>query len=228
AAPAASAAPAAPAPIALDTRASEVLPLHVPQRVHEGFYLRFGSGPSFVTLRGHGPSGSASITDSGASGFIAIGGAVAPGLVLAGTLQGTGFHSEFKGGPFADATVSANGETHAASHDADGGFGMIGVLVDWYPKPAGGWHTGFSTGLGAAGLTNSADESDLGGLNLGGAVFGGYDWALGHKWSLGLQLTASGATSTKLKEDFDSDNARNSGYRLTPLAIGVQASVLYF
>ncbi|MEI9950092.1 MAG: hypothetical protein WDO74_14250 [Pseudomonadota bacterium] len=198
-------------------------------RVHEGFYLRFTSGPSFLTLRGHNPSGaSASITDSGVGGSIAIGGAIMPGLVLAGTLSGTAFNAEFKGGPFVDATVSANGVTRQASRNAEGGFGMIGLLVDWYPQPRGGWHTGFSTGLGGVGLTNSADDSALGGVNFAGSVFGGYDWALGRNWALGLQLTASGGTSSKLQTDFDSDDSHDSGYRLAPFSIGVQASVLYF
>jgi hypothetical protein len=198
-------------------------------RVHEGFYLRFTTGPSFTSLDGRGPSGaSASITDSGASGSIAIGAAIIPGLVLAGTLQGTAFAGEFEGGPFTDATVRANGKTHSASNKALGGFGMIGMLVDWYPKPTGNWHAGFATGLGGVGLTNAADDSDLGGANFSGSVFGGYDWSLGRNWALGLQLTASGGTSTQLYQDFGSDDAHASGYRLTPFSIGVQGSVLYF
>lgn len=221
--------PSAPAPaparIALTT---DAVPPHTPPPIHRGLYLRLGSGPSFVTLRGHGPTGgSASITDSGAGGFIALGGAVAPGLVLAGTVQGTSFNSKFKGGPFADASVvSADGSTHSASHKAQGGFGMVGLLVDWYPQPNGGWHTGLATGLGVVALTNSADDSNVGGLNFAGSVFGGYDWALGRDWALGLQLTASGATTTQLKEDTDA--RADTGYRLTPLSIGVQASLLYF
>ena len=194
-------------------------------RVHQGFYLRLSSGPSVTTLRGRGPSGSASLTGGGESGFIAIGGAVAPGLVLAGTLQGTGFTADFKGGPLSDATLTANGETHSASHRAQAGIGMLGLLLDWYPQPRGGWHAGIATGIGAVGLTNSADDSDLGGVNLSGSVFGGYDWALGRDWALGLQLTASGGTSTKLHED---PGAHDSGYRLTPVSLGVQASLLYF
>jgi len=203
--------------------------LNPPRRVHEGFYLRFTSGPSFVTLRGHGPlGGSASITDSGYSGSIAIGGAIARGLVLAGTLQGSAFNAEFEGGPFVGATVSANGRTRAASHDAQGGFGMVGVLVDWYPEPTGGWHTGFAAGLGGIGLTNAADDSDLGGVNFAGSLFGGYDWALGRNWALGLQLTASGGTSSKLQTNLESDHTYYSGYRLAPFSLGVQASLLYF
>jgi hypothetical protein len=196
-----------------------------PARVREGFYLRLGSGPSVASLSGHGPSGSASILGAGESGFIAIGGAVLPGLVLAGTVQGTSITSEFKGGPFIDATVTSNGKTRSASHKAEGGIGMVGLLLDWYPKPKAGWHAGIATGIGAVGLTNLADDSSFGGVNLGGSVFGGYDWALGRAWALGLQLTASGATSTKLLEG---SGAHDTGYRLTPVSFGVQASVLYF
>ena len=148
-----------------------------------------------------------------------------PGLVLAGTLEGVGLRSEFKGGPLADATITSGGKTRSASHDAEGGFGMIGLLVDWYPKPAGGWHAGGSAGLGAIGLTNVADDSDLGGVNFSGSLFGGYDWSLGRDWALGLQLTASGGTTTKLRED---SGDHDTGYRLTPVSVGVQASVLYF
>ena len=196
-----------------------------PSRVHQGFYLRLGSGPSVVSLNGHGPLGSASLAGGGQSGFLTIGGALVPGLVLAGTLQGTALSADFKGGPFVDATVTSNGVTHGASHKADAGIGMIGVLLDWYPRPRGGWHAGVATGIGALGLTNLADDSSLGGVNLGGSVFGGYDWALGRDWALGLQLTASGATQTKLRED---PGAHDTGYRLTPVSLGVQASLLYF
>ena len=220
-APVPSAAPVAPA--------SDELPRPPSRRVHEGFYLRITSGPSFLTLRGHGPSrGSASITDSGPGGSLAIGGAIIPGLVLAGTIQGTAFNAEFEGGPFADATVNVNGKTRSASNKAMGGFGMVGMLVDWYPRPTGNWHAGFSSGLGVIGLTNSADDSELGGVNFSGSLFGGYDWALGRKWSLGLQLVASGGTSTKLQKDFESDSAHDSGYRLAPFSLGVQGSLLYF
>ena len=185
-----------------------------------------GGGPSLISLNGYGPSGGdAYLRDGGSGGFLAIGGAVAPGLVLAGTLQGTGLVADFKGGPFADATVTSNGQTRSASRKATGGFGMLGVLVDWYPQPRGGWHTGFATGLGVIALKNSADDSELAGVNLAGSVFGGYDWSIARDWSLGLQLTASGGTKTKMRED---DGDHDTGYRLTPLSIGVQASVLYF
>lgn len=193
---------------------------------HEGFYLRLGGGPSLISLNGKGPGGDdAHLRGSGSGGFLAIGGALVPGLVLAGTLQGVGLEQDFKGGPLSDATITANGVTRNASRKATGGFGMVGALIDWYPRPRGGWHTGVAGGLGVVALKNSADDSELAGLNFTGSVFGGYDWTIARDFSVGLQLTASGGTKTKMKED---DGDRDSGYRLTPLSIGVQASVLYF
>lgn len=179
-----------------------------------------------MSLNGHGPTGSdAYLRGGGDSGFISIGAAVVPGLVLAGTIQGVGLDANFKGGPLADATLTSDGRTRPASRKAQGGFGLIGVLVDWYPRPTAGWHTGFATGLGVAALRNSADDSELAGLNLGGSVFGGYDLMFARDWSLGLQLTASGGTKTKMK---DEDGKHDTGYRLTPLSLGVQASLLFF
>jgi len=225
AAPVASAPALAPTPDAPPSKLTLTRP-----GLHQGFYLRLSSGPSFMTLNGHGPYGSASLTGAGYGGMIAIGGAVAPGLVLAGTIQGSAFNAEFNGGPFENATVNSKGKTYKASDRATGGFGMLGVLVDWYPQPSGGWHVGGSTGVGAIVLTNSADERDFGGVNFAGSVFGGYDWALGRKWSLGLQLVVSGATRTTLMEEDHTEEheTHDTGYRLTPFSVGVQASVLYF
>ncbi|HEX2673488.1 MAG TPA: hypothetical protein VHM25_21550 [Polyangiaceae bacterium] len=223
------AAPVAPTPAPTDDASSSKLTLTRPG-LHQGFYLRLTSGPSFMTLNGHGPYGSASLTNAGYGGMIAIGGSVAPGFVLAGTIQGTAFNAEFNGGPFENATVTSKGNTSKASDRASGGFGMVGVLVDWYPKPSGGWHVGGSTGVGAIVLTNLANERDFGGVNFAGSLFGGYDWALARKWSLGLQLVVSGATRTKLMEEdpAEKNDTRDTGYRLTPFSVGVQASVLYF
>lgn len=201
-----------------------------PTRIHEGFYLRLTSGPTVLTMNGHGPYGSSSLTGGGAGGMIAIGGAIVPGFVLAGTIQGSAMNAKFNGGPFENATVNYRGKTRAASDRTTGGFGMVGMLVDWYPEPAGGWHFGGSTGVGAIVLTNSADESDFGGVNFAGSLFGGYDWSLGRNWGLGLQLVVSGATKTKLmvEDDTDAHDTHDTGYRLTPFSVGVQASVLYF
>lgn len=229
AAPAA-AAPAATAPQVVASDEVHTLPARAPARLHEGFYLRLTSGPTFLTLNGHGPYGSASLTGAGAGGMIAIGGAVAPGFVLAGTIGGSAFNAEFNGGPFENGTVLSKGKTYTASDRATGGFGTLGILVDWYPEPRGGWHVGGAAGLGVIVLTNAADDRDFGGVNFAGNVFGGYDWSLGRKWSLGLQLVVGAGTRSKLVEEDETqkNDTRDTGYRLTPFSVGVQASLLYF
>jgi hypothetical protein len=102
---------------------------------------------------------------------------------------------------------------------------MLGLLVDWYPKATGRWHAGLSAGVGGVVVSNLADKSDFAGANLAGGLFAGYDFPLAREWALGLQLTANGATPAKLQED---RNGAATGYRLTPLSIGLQASLLYF
>jgi hypothetical protein len=95
--------------------------------------------------------------------------------------------------------------------------------LDWYPVASGGFHTGISAGLGITTLKNGASNETYTGAGLSGSAFAGYDWRLGSKWSLGVQFMASSATPTKLKNgDADTD------YKLTPLAIGLQSSLLCF
>lgn len=191
----------------------------------EGFYLRLASGPSFVALAGDGPSGSASLIGAGSAAMLSLGGSVAPGLIVAGTLQGATLEAKFKGGPFASATVAYNGTSAKASRRATASTGQLGVLIDWYPAPTGGWHTGGSVGVGVTRLENRADESSIAGASLAGTLFGGYDWAIGRQWAIGLQLVVAGATPVTLRHDSGGDDA---GYQLTPVSVGVQGSVLYF
>jgi hypothetical protein len=194
---------------------------------HSGFYLRFSSvSLGYISVSGEGPLGSASVSGLASIGGLAIGGTVAPGLALAGTIQGATVTGTFNGGPFASATIVPNGSGAAisASTDASAVAGVLGLLVDWYPNPAGGWHTGASVGLGVTGVTNNADGSRLGGIGLGGSVFGGYDWWLGPSWSLGLMVVGDGVGKAAMNDS----NGHDTGYRLMPLSIGVTASLLYY
>lgn len=197
---------------------------HAEEPAHEGFYFRGGFGPTFLTLRGHNPTGgTASLTGLGNGSFLAVGGGIAHGLSLAGTLQGASIDADFKGGPFAHATVTADGAINDASRNALANTGMLGVLVDWYPKPSGGFHTGVAAGLGVLRLTNMAGRDDFLGADFAYGVFGGYDWRLARNVSLGLQLAVNSGTQMKLKND-----QTDTGYELTPLSVGVQASLLCF
>jgi hypothetical protein len=165
------------------------------------------------------------MASSGTAGGFAIGGSIVRGLVLAGTAQGATTQATFKGGPFRNATIAVDGNNIGASHEAMASFGELGLLLDWYPDPAAGWHAGLSGGLGAVVIVNNADDSSLVGVSPAGSVFGGYDWAIGRSWSLGLSLALSGAGTATMKHASGGDDA---GYRLTPVSASVQASILYF
>jgi hypothetical protein len=195
---------------------------------HDGFYTRITSGFAYTSVFGSGPNGSASVSGTGSLFSLAIGGTLAPGIVLAGVLAGTTGTSTFHGGPFANATITgAAGSTGpiAASDNAGASSFDVGLLLDWFPDPAKGLHVGGSVGLGGVALTNQADGSFISGLGLGAGLFGGYDFWVGPAWSLGLALVASGVVPPAHLAD---SNRNDTGYRMTPLAMGLEVSILYY
>jgi hypothetical protein len=217
--------PAATPPIAAE---SEPAPNDKGPRRHDGFYLRVRSGAGYLSAFGDGPSGSASV--SGVSNYagVAVGGATAPGLAVAGFIWGGTTTNQFSGGPFAQATVTATTPAgvvqKTASINATASLAELGVLADWFPDPTGGWHAGAGAALGLTSVTNQADGSVFAGAGFAGSLFGGYDFWVGRAWSLGLALEASVATSTSLN---NTDN-KGTGYRLTPMTLGIETSLLYY
>ncbi len=198
-----------------------------PEPIHQGFYLRIVNAPTVVSFTGSGPAGDARVTGLGASSIIGIGGSIAPGLMLGAMLGGTEITGKFNGGPFIGSTVTkADGSHQDANNEAAVGASTIGLMLDWFPKPTGGWHVGVGGGLGALMVQNLADSSKMMGTGLTGRMFGGYDFAIGKAWSLGLGLSLSAMTSSKLK-DAD-DTTIDTGYRLKSIGVGFDASILYF
>jgi hypothetical protein len=187
--------------------------------------MRVGSGLGDVHMAGSGPRGTASLSGLGSNELIAIGGSITRGLVLAGAVQGSSISMTFDGGPFVGEKVSSSGGSLTASSKADATFGTLGLLVDWYPNPSDGWHVGLSAGLGFTSVKNHADDSTMTGTSTAGSIFGGYDWAIGPGWSLGLALVGSGALSASMK---DSSDQPDTGYRLKSYSLGFSASFLYF
>jgi hypothetical protein len=182
-----------------------------------------------MSVAGDGPLGSASVAGLASGGRIAIGGSLAPGLALAGTISGaTITGGTFNGGPYNQANqatiVTSSGNPITASARATASFAQIGVLGDWFPDPAGGWHAGALAALGALGMTNHADDSSWGGIAASGAVFAGYDWWLGRSLSFGLTLVAAGASRASLNDS----NRNDTGYKLAALSMGIELSILYY
>jgi hypothetical protein len=198
---------------------------------HDGLYVRVASGIGFMSLWGDGPAGSASISGLQSVAILAVGGSPVRGFAIAGAFWGGVVNSNtFNGGPFDGATLTTKPMSGAVPHsipastNATGSLGGLGVLVDWYPSPAGGWHAGASVGLGLVGVTTLADNASMGGVGFGASLFGGYDWWIGRNWSLGLMLVAAGANRASLTDT----NRNDTGYRLMPLSIGIAASILYY
>jgi len=186
--------------------------------------MRFVSGPAFVSMTGSGPRGHVSLSGLDSIATITLGGSVARGVVLAGTLQASSVTAKFKGGPFIGESVTSNGQTLAASSKATAEIAEFGLLVDWYPNPSAGWHAGLSGGLAFTSIVNQADDSTMFGTGLVGSLFGGYDWAIGRQWSIGLGLVAMGSTPATMKDK----DGTNAGYRLRSFSLGLGASILYF
>jgi hypothetical protein len=196
---------------------------------HDGFYLAAASGIGLVGVWGSGPNGSASISGFGSSSTFAIGGSLAPGISLAGVIQGGTTNGTFNGGPTITATTMhvVNGQPTATpstlSGHATGSIFLLGVQVDWYPRPEDGWHVGAAIGLGGASVTDDAGNSSTGG-SIAGSVFGGYQWWIGPAWSLGLLGVVTTAPSVKL----DDTNNNDTGYRLMPASVTIQTELLYY
>jgi hypothetical protein len=197
---------------------------------HGGFYLRGTYGVvTYAWVFGDGPYGPASISDiGGTNGSLAIGGTIAPGLVLAGHLGTNTVAGHFNGGPFTNANITSAmrpGVSTAASSGAGVSLFELGVLLDWFPNPSRGLHFGASVGLGGLSLENFADGSTFGAVGAAASVFGGYDFWVGRAWSLGLDLAVRGvAPGLELADSSGAD----SGYRVTPMTIALEWSVLYY
>jgi hypothetical protein len=107
---------------------------------------------------------------------------------------------------------------------SDVALAQVGLFVDVFPDPMKGFHVGALVGLGLVGVTPEATGVATGGAGLGGGIFTGYDFYLGHDWSLGLMATLSATTTTGLQDS----NRNDSGCRTWPLAIGVALPITYY
>jgi hypothetical protein len=174
-------------------------------RVHDGFYLRIGSGFAVFDERlqsdelASGASIEARNRGIATSSDIAIGGTVAPGWVIGG-------------GIYTVDLIASTLRTSGASlteipAELDPGLrnsSIIGPFVDWYPNVRGGFHA--QAALGLATLTPrlfghpATDDSEY--LALGGGLLigAGYEWWIADEWSLGV-LTQFGARFLSGEDD---------------------------
>lgn len=154
--------------------------------MHEGFYLRAaigGGGMSAATTTDLDSVELGRTYGGGVATNLAIGGAVARGVVVAGD-----YTSQFAFRP----RQRVNGVVTTA--DTDLTLHTLGVMVDWFPAPSGGFHVSGSLAFAALEVSDqggvSRDTEFGGSLSLGV----GYDFWIARKWSLGALLRLTGAS----------------------------------
>ena len=145
--------------------------------IHDGFYFRFALGGGGMTATQHidGFSPDPSITGGGVAMDLALGGTVAPGLVLGGDYI---FQQAVK------PTIKY-GDTSIAT-DNNANFGVIGFMVDWFPDPEGGFHFGGTIGAAAMTVSNQTGTTTNSRTGFGGSLGVGYDFWVAREWSFGI------------------------------------------
>lgn len=166
-------------------------------RTHDGFYLRasLGFGSLSVTrdgsVSGQGSgaglnAGQSTIDGPTGTSELSIGGSLSPGLAL----YGMGLRALMP-----DATVEYDGGETALP--AGYGLWLLGIGLDWFPDPKGGFHAGGGLALAAAGgrAPDGSPFENIGGA--GGAVTlaVGYDFWIADEWSLGINARLVGASA---------------------------------
>lgn len=159
------------------------LPAHSQSKpqTRDGFTISFGFGRGTA-----GATCDACDTDreSAPTGYLRLGGALRPGLILAGEINGW-TKSETEQGFEAELTIVT-----------------INALVQWYPRPAGGFFVSGGLGAGTMALDvklpNSPTISDHTNRALGYQVGAGYDIRLARNFSLTPFATYFGTAGGKL------------------------------
>jgi hypothetical protein len=164
------------------------------RRLHDGFYLRLSIGAGFISSEWETEAGgvsNAKISGGGAALDFLIGGSPTPGFVIGG-----GLLINSAGNPKLEPATGA-------SRQLDGSMSVaqIGMFVDGFFDPSGGFHLGGMLGI-ATYLVAPDDDAvyaNIAHSGGGAAIWVGYDAWVGDQWSLGgmLRLTAQSTSDTR-------------------------------
>lgn len=130
-----------------------------------------------TTLTGPTFPGSVDAGGGAVSLEVALGGALSPGIILAGS---------FSVLSVGNAKLTNDTRTYRPAHDM--GLTLLLAMLDVYPNPKMGFH--FGGGLGFASTRARADEdaqaSSDAQIGLGLAPHVGYEWWVSNYWGLGV------------------------------------------
>ncbi len=155
--------------------------------VHEGFYFRGALGAAGMTSNevvAGKDADATSLSGNGFAGELSLGGTPRPGVVVAGT---------FLGYSVASPTFSAGGRTSTLAQRET--LGIVGLTLDWYPVPRGGFHLSGTVGGGLMRGLDGYGYVIPRTARYGSAFsFGlGYDWWIARDVSLGVLARLTGA-----------------------------------
>ncbi len=152
-------------------------------RVHDGFYLRLGTGfgAYHETVRADGADESTLVTGISSTLELAVGWAVRPGFVL-----GLGYFSSHA--LASDRTVRGQMPPIEVS-TSNGEVSLIGPFLDWYFDSRRGLHFQLAAGVAVAegyGLQTTDFDGEASAVG-GGVMLGfGHDWWVSSEWSFGI------------------------------------------
>jgi hypothetical protein len=166
-------------------------------RVHDGFYLRLGTGFGGYneSIRLEDADEDTTVTGMSNVSEVAIGGAVAPGVILGGgawtsSVMASDRHIDGMTPP--DEVIGGSGN-----------FTLVGPFIDWYFNPRRGLHLqgalGFATVRGWD-LPEAQDNPDA--VSFGGGIMVGfgYEWWVSDGWSLGVLGRLAGVVAAQEDE----------------------------
>jgi hypothetical protein len=155
-----------------------------------GFFLRTGLGGRYSLIgKGSGTSGAAEARSGPSVSLdIEIGGAVAPGIVLA---FGVAFNSIKI---VVDKSQVTSNNDSGATDESYGLSVILGITIDIFVDPAGDFHVGGLLGISDLSVTivNKKNENDdtHETVGLGGGLHAGYELWVGRGWSIGIMARA--------------------------------------
>ena len=179
---------------------------------HDGVYVRLGVGVGYlrdsVSMSQSGVFGfeqEGTVSGFGQSNELAVGGALAPGLILAG-------------GFFLTAAYGVDSDFGDVETQTGDGYVVVtfGPMVDFYPDPSGGLHFELGFGLGAtSGVTPKAFDEPGGASGYGLALGVGHEWWIAKQWGMGVLLRlqhveAKDNVVTLLGPEFDAKHSANA------------------
>jgi hypothetical protein len=123
---------------------------------------------------------------------VMVGGTPTPGLAVGGAYW-------FNQSPSPDFEFAGT----TSSVNADLNFGMLGIFVDGFPAPDGGFHLGGTVGFAVATVGTDGNTNEGGDRGFGAGAFLGYDAWVAKQWALGCLLRASYAGLSNTEEDLD-------------------------